>query len=86
MANALVARRPTAEWYDAYRLEVTGTGSAAGNLTSPFISAPASGAWSLTIEETVESVGMKTLASVAPIKHTMSVEDNYRRAERTLQH
>ncbi|HYS73806.1 MAG TPA: hypothetical protein VEO96_07495 [Thermoplasmata archaeon] len=54
--------------YDAYRIDVSGSGIAAGNLTSDLVSAPASGAWVLTAEETIETKGMKTIASVLDLE------------------
>ncbi len=54
--------------YDAYRVDVSGSGIAAGNLTIDFISAPASGNWVLTAEETIESKGMKTIANVLDLE------------------
>ncbi len=54
--------------YDAYRVDVSGAGTATGNLTSDVVSAPASGAWVLTAEETIESTGMKTVASVLDLE------------------
>ncbi len=54
--------------YDAYRVDVSGSGIASGNLTSDFVSAPASGSWVLTAEETIESQGMKTIASVLDLE------------------
>ncbi len=54
--------------YDAYRVDVSGSGIAAGNLTSDFVSAPAYGSWVLTAEETIESQGMKTIASVLDLE------------------
>jgi len=54
--------------YDAYRVDVSGSGIAAGNLTIDFVSAPASGNWILTAEETIESKGMKTIASVLDLE------------------
>src|SRR5207247_1757593 len=45
-----------------------GSGIAAGNLTSDLVSGPASGAWVLTAEETIETKGMKTIASVLDLE------------------
>ncbi|HEX9341146.1 MAG TPA: hypothetical protein VF992_08265 [Thermoplasmata archaeon] len=54
--------------YDAYRVEVNGSGTASGRLTTSFISAPASGTWVLTAEETIESRGMKTVNSTLDLE------------------
>lgn len=54
--------------FDAYRIRVTGSGTAAGTFTTQLGSAPASGAWMLTGEATVESRGLKTIGSVLDLE------------------
>jgi len=53
---------------DAYRLSVVGAGTAAGTITTDLGTSPASGSWVLTGEEFVESLGMKTIASVIDLE------------------
>ena len=54
--------------FDAYRLQVNGAGTAAGTFSAQFGSAPASGNWVVTGHETVESAGLKTVASVLDLE------------------
>lgn len=54
--------------FDAYRLQVDGAGTAAGTFAAPFGSAPASGSWVVSGEETVESAGLKTIESVLDLE------------------
>lgn len=54
--------------FDAYRIRVNGSGTAAGTFATQFGSAPASGTWVLTGQETVESEGLKTVASVLDLE------------------
>lgn len=53
---------------DGVRMSVRGEGTAAGNFTSRFISAPASGVWVLSGEEIMEMSGFKVASSVLDLE------------------
>lgn len=53
---------------DAYRLQVSGVGTAAGTFSGQFGTAPASGSWVVSGQETLESAGLKSIASVLDLE------------------
>lgn len=61
---------------DVFRMSVSGAGSAAGNVTTDFGSAPASGSWTLTGQETLESGGLTPVAHVLDLEATGKLHTN----------
>jgi len=69
--------------YNAYRMSVSGTGTAAGNFSTDFGTTPASGSWVLTGQEVFESAGLKTIMTVLDLEangtlHTSPVQLPFR--------
>ncbi len=62
--------------FDAYNLSITGTGSAAGTVMTQGESVFATGSWVLTGQETVESAGLKTAASVLDLEANGTLHTN----------